>query len=61
MSKTSSEVKRRYNAKAYDEVRISVPKGEKDQWKALAEAEGLSLTAFIRQKVNGASEESDSL
>lgn len=57
MGYTSTDVKRRYNEKAYDVVRLSVPKGEKDQWKALAEAEGLSLTAFIRKKVNGSDSE----
>ncbi len=50
---TSTEVKARYNAKAYDTVKISIPKGDKDRWKALAEQEGLSLTAFIRKKVEG--------
>ena len=37
MGKTSSAVKDRYNAKAYDEIKIRVPKGQKDLIQAHAE------------------------
>ena len=31
MGRTSSTVKDRYNKKAYDEIKLRVPKGEKEQ------------------------------
>ena len=37
MSKTSSAVKDRYNAKAYDEIKVRVGKGQKDIIKAHAD------------------------
>lgn len=47
MGKTSSAVKDRYNAKAYDEIKIRVPKGEKDRIKAHCDAAGESVNGFI--------------
>ncbi len=47
MGKTSSEVKDRYNKKAYDSIMIRVKKGEKDQIKEHAEKLGLSLNGYI--------------
>lgn len=38
MSKTSSAVKDRYNAKAYDEIKVRVGKGQKDIIKAHADS-----------------------
>ena len=52
MSKTSSAVKDRYNAKAYDEIKVRVPKGHKAELQAHAEARGESLNAFIVRAVN---------
>lgn len=31
-TRTSAEVKNRYNAKAYDRIALSVPKGTKAEW-----------------------------
>lgn len=47
MGKTSSEVKDRYNKKAYDVVMLRVYKGRKAAAQAAAARAGLSLNAYI--------------
>ena len=47
MGKTSSEVKDRYNKKAYDTIMLRVYKGRKDDIQEAAERTGLSLNAYI--------------
>ncbi len=54
MGKTSSAVKDRYNAKAYDEIKVRVPKGRKEQINAHAEARGESLNGFIKRAIEEA-------
>ncbi len=58
MSRTSAEVKNRWNAANYDRIALFVPKGEKDRLKAEAEARGVSLNNLINtaiwQYINGA-------
>ena len=49
--KTSNESKAKYNAKAYDEIKLRVRKGEKEQIKAFATAKGLSLNEFISKAI----------
>lgn len=49
---TSSAVKNRYNAKAYDRINLVVPKGQKDLIKTHAEARGESTNAFINRAIN---------
>ena len=49
MGRTSSAVKDRYNAKAYDEMKVRVMKGNKERIQAHAEAQGESLNAFINR------------
>ena len=52
MSRTSSAVKNRYNAKAYDRITIVVKKGEKEKIKAHAEKhDGGSVNAFIQRAI----------
>lgn len=51
MSKTSWQVKQRYNDKAYDKIYITVPKGQKEIIKAHAEAQGESVNAFIQRAI----------
>ena len=46
--------KDKYRAKTYDQINIQVPKGTRDRWRAQAEAEGKSLTAYIVARVEGA-------
>jgi len=52
MGKTSSAVKNKYNAKAYDQIPLRVPKGEKETIKGHAESMGESLNEFIRKAIN---------
>ena len=49
MGKTSNAVKDRYNAKAYDDIRLRVPKGEKEKIQAFAESHGESLNGFLNR------------
>lgn len=51
MSKTSSAVKRKYNAKAYDRIEINVKKGDKAKIQDYAKSLGLSLNAFINKAI----------
>lgn len=52
MSKTSAEVKNRYNQKAYDRINYIVKKGEKEQIKQKAEALGYSsINSFISDAI----------
>ena len=50
-----SEARRRanekYNAKAYDEIKIRVPKGRKAEIQAHAEAQGKSLNGFVNEAI----------
>ena len=47
MGKTSSTVKNRYNAKAYDQIPVRVPKGRKHDIEAYAKANNQSVNALI--------------
>jgi hypothetical protein len=51
-TRTSAEVKNRYNAKAYDRILIVVPKGEKELITAHAKAHGESTNAFIKRAID---------
>lgn len=46
--------KDKYRAKTYDRIELQVSKGTRDRWRALAELEGKSLTAYIVSRVEGA-------
>lgn len=52
--------KDKYRAKTYDRIELQVPKGTRDEWRTLAEAEGKSLTAYIVDCVRRASESGES-
>ena len=45
-----------YNRENYDKVTIMIPKGEKEQWKALAKTQGISMSEMIRRAVDEYSE-----
>ena len=49
MGKTSSTVKDRYNAKAYDEIKLRVPKGRKADIKAHTEQIGETVNGYINK------------
>ncbi len=48
-----NRAKVKYRAKSYDRIELQVPKGTRDRWRALAEMEGKSLTAYIVSRVEG--------
>lgn len=52
VGKTSSTVKDRYNAKAYDAITLRVPKGKKETIANHAEAHSESINAFINRAIN---------
>ena len=54
MGKTSNAVKDRYNSKAYDDIRLRVPKGEKEKIQAFAESNGETLNGFINRLITEA-------
>ena len=51
MAKTSSAVKNRYNAKAYDRINLTVPKGQKQVIQDHATKQGESLNGFINRAI----------
>ena len=55
-AKASTAAKNRYNAKAYDNLRVVVKKGRKAEIQAHAEARGDSLNAFVGRAINEAME-----
>ena len=52
MGKTSAAVKNKYADKAYDQVRLIVKKGKKDEIKARAESKGMSLNGYINALID---------
>lgn len=52
MGKTSSVVKNKYNAKAYDRINLTMPKGKKEVIQNHAEERGESTNAFINRAIN---------
>ena len=49
MGKSTTASKNKYNLKAYDRIGLMVPKGMKEQYRAAAEAKGMSLNAYINK------------
>ena len=49
---TSSAVKDRYNAKAYDDLRLRVPKGKKADLQEHAAGRGESLNGFLNRAID---------
>ncbi len=51
MGKTSTATKNKWNAKNYDQLRINVKIGQRDQIKAYAEKRGMSLNGYINKLI----------
>lgn len=53
MAQSEAHIKasNKYNAKAYDRVSLMLPKGNRDIIRAYAEANGLSLNAYINNLI----------
>lgn len=49
MSQTQASAK--YNAKAYEEIKLRVKKGKKNEIKNYAERQGLSLNGYINKLI----------
>lgn len=41
----------KYNAKAYDQIKVLVKKGERKKIRKFAEAKGMSLNAYIKKLI----------
>lgn len=54
--KTSAASKNKYNAKVYDRINLTVPKGKKEIIQAHAEANNESVNGFINRAVDEAIE-----
>ncbi len=52
MGKTSSAVKRRYNAKTYERLQIDARIGWKDKVRASAAEAGESMNTYVQKAVN---------
>ncbi|MBR1593140.1 MAG: antitoxin [Ruminococcus sp.] len=50
-TKTNAQIKNDYAKKAYDDIRLQVKKGRKEQIKAYAEAQGMSLNGYINRLI----------
>lgn len=44
----------KYLQEKTDDIRLRLPKGAKDRWKAAADASGVSMTQFVRDAVEAA-------
>lgn len=51
LSEARKKANEKYNAKAYDQVKVLVKKGERDKIKAHAERQGLSLNGYINKLI----------
>lgn len=47
LTEAQKRANQKYNAKTYDQIKIVVPKGKREEYKAQAEAHGMSLNAYI--------------
>ena len=52
MRKSRSEINNAYAKKAYDDIRLQVPKGQKEIIKAHANARGETIGGFIKRAIN---------
>ena len=50
-TQASNKAVQKYSAKAYDQVKINVYKGQREQIKAYAEAQGMSLNGYINKLI----------
>lgn len=47
LTEAQKKANQKYCAKAYDQIKLLVPKGKREEIKAAAAAKGLSLNAYI--------------
>ena len=51
ISEARHRANEKYNAKAYDEIKVRVPKGIKEELKAHADSMGESVNGFIKRAI----------
>lgn len=51
-SKAHIKASNKYNAKAYDQLKVLVKKGQRDVIKQYAESKGLSLNGYINKLIS---------
>lgn len=51
LSEARRKANEKYNAKAYDEIKIRVPKGQKETMQVHAESQNESLNGFINRAI----------
>lgn len=51
MSEARKKANEKYNAKAYDQVKIIMKKGQREQVKTYAESRGMSLNGYINKLI----------
>lgn len=51
MGKTSTAVKNKWNAQNYDQLRINVKKGQREQIQEYAKSKGMSLNGYINKLI----------
>lgn len=52
ISKSQQKAVKKYNAKAYEEIKVRVYKGNKNKIKSHAEEQGESLNGFINRAID---------
>ena len=57
ISEAKHKANERYNAKAYDEIKVRVSKGRKEQIRAYADSKGMSVNNFINEAIDTAMEQ----
>lgn len=53
-SQTQKKAVAKYNAKAYDEIKIRVPKGQKEYLQQYSKSKGESLNSFVNKAIDQA-------
>ena len=52
MAKTSSAVKNKYNAKAYDRITIVIKKTDMPRLKEYVESKGMTMSGYIKELIS---------
>ena len=58
-SKAQQKAVSKYMKANYDEIKIRIPKGEREKWKQYAADQGKSLNQMVMDLVNAAMEETE--
>lgn len=51
-TQTQNKATQKYIKKHYDEIKLRVPKGDKERYKAAAAAGGLSMNQFVKNAID---------